>query len=868
MVKEDFRNENDLLRHIMTVDKNVEQGRALKKIFTTRENLFITGRAGSGKSTFMRRIVKFLGKCVIVAPTGVAALNAGGQTIHSFFSIKNDPYVPGFEHGMLSNKIEVGGFVKSKVKRLDTIIIDEVSMVRPDLLDEMADILRQSKRSKNPFGGVRIIMFGDLSQLPPVVTEDDIIDRYYDSHFFFSSKALRASGFSVIKFNRVFRQNDNEILTVLEDIRNGVITEESKRIMESRVMVPENMDDVVIVCSTNKEASVINNDNLSKLSGESHEFEAEVVGDRPNAPCEDKLVVKVGAKVLITRNGCGYVNGSTGIITSIDEKEEVISVKLGDGSEVDVRKERWDKFKYRTVDGSLEKMSCGYIIQYPIRLGYSITSHKCIDEDSPIFTDNGIKPMRDISVGDMVNIGNGEYRKVLDKVYSGKKDTIRITTNFGYEICCTPDHKILDSDLAFKRAGEFNIGEFIPVARKVSVPDIDNHNLSIDWLIGYIIGDGSYGIRQKSKSRIDISVGSTNKNMDAYDTLSKCLDYLRIPYNVYNKKSISSTSGFEYNFVIENKEFRKKLLSMGLGYETKEDKRIPEYIYKSGFQEKSDLIRGLFDSDGCCSIGNRTIRLSQSNIHIIKSVQLLLLEFGIISSIHFQDAKKWYPGARGNYCLFIKKSSVRRFAKYINFNIGYLRNSCDEFAKVGNVKFDRVPNIDLFKKECLYGSHVRRKMYMMTYLDYNTLRMADSLNDYFDKIEKNDYFFDVVKSVESTGVKDTYDIEVDIDHHFVSGGIICSNSQGMTLDSVYVNMTRAFEIGQVYTALSRCKSIGGLYLKSVPNDDMIALSDKIASFMERCEENGGTFKPESIRDLGIEMFDMKKDVFNFDEFGL
>ena len=157
---------------------------------------------------------------------------------------------------------------------------------------------------------------------------------------------------------------------------------------------------------------------------------------------------------------------------------------------------------------------------------------------------------------------------------------------------------------------------------------------------------------------------------------------------------------------------------------------------------------------------------------------------------------------------------------------------------------------------------------MMTYLDYNTLRMADSLNDYFDKIEKNDYFFDVVKSVESTGMKDTYDIEVDIDHHFVSGGIICSNSQGMTLDSVYVNMTRAFEIGQVYTALSRCKSIGGLYLKSVPNDDMIALSDKIASFMERCEENGGTFKPESVRDLEIEMFDMKKDVFNFDEFGL
>ena len=145
MVKEDFKNENDLLRHIMTVDKNVEQGRALKKIFTTRENLFITGRAGSGKSTFMRRIVKFLGKCVIVAPTGVAALNAGGQTIHSFFSIKNDPYIPSIERGMLSNKVDVSPFMKKKIKNLDTIVIDEISMV---FFFQAEDGIRDQPRSR------------------------------------------------------------------------------------------------------------------------------------------------------------------------------------------------------------------------------------------------------------------------------------------------------------------------------------------------------------------------------------------------------------------------------------------------------------------------------------------------------------------------------------------------------------------------------------------------------------------------------------------------------------------------------------------------------------------------------------------------
>ena len=376
MVKEDFRNENDLLRHIMTVDKNVEQGRALKKIFTTRENLFITGRAGSGKSTFMRRIVKFLGKCVIVAPTGVAALNAGGQTIHSFFAIKNDPYIPSVKRNMLSNKVDVSPFMKSKVKNLDTIVIDEISMVRPDLLDEVADILRQCKRSREPFGGVRLIMFGDLSQLPPVVTVDDFIDKYYESRFFFSSKALRASGFSVITFDKVFRQKDPQLLSVLEDIRCGVITEESRSILKSRVIYPENMNDTIVICSTNKEAYEINKSNLDKIDNKVFKFEAKIFGEKPAAPCEDELIIKVGAKVIITRNGNGYVNGSMGVVTDIDPCDDAISVQLSDGSEVYITKEKWDKMKYRQVDGSLEGTSCGYIIQYPLRLGYAITSHK------------------------------------------------------------------------------------------------------------------------------------------------------------------------------------------------------------------------------------------------------------------------------------------------------------------------------------------------------------------------------------------------------------------------------------------------------------------------------------------------------------
>lgn len=202
--------------------------------------------------------------------------------------------------------------------------------------------------------------------------------------------------------------------------------------------------------------------------------------------------------------------------------------------------------------------------------------------------------MRDININDRVNIGNGYYRNVIGKVNSGIKETIKITTKFGYEVICTKDHKILDYNLNFKEAKEFNVGEFIPISRNVNIDDVDNKNMSIDWLIGYIIGDGSYGLRHNSKSRIDICVGRDENSDDAYDTLKKCLDLIGVNYHIYNYSN-------KRNFVIENINFRKKLLDLGLGYDTNENKKIPSYIYNVTMQQKSDLIRGLFDADGCCN---------------------------------------------------------------------------------------------------------------------------------------------------------------------------------------------------------------------------------------------------------------------------
>lgn len=376
MLIENFKKENDLLRHIMTVEKNEEQGRALKQIFTTRDHLFITGKAGSGKSTFMRRVREFLRNSVTVAPTGIAALNAGGQTIHSFFLMKTEPYIPEIYKGMLKNKVEVDYFTKIKLKSVDTIIIDEISMVRPDTLDYMSDIIRQAKKSRLPFGGVRLIMFGDLSQLPPVVTEDDFLDKHYESRFFFSSKALRASGFRVIQFNRVYRQTDNELVSALDDIRCGVLTEETRATLESRVKQPEDIEKTIIICATNKEASKINNENLDRIPSELFEIRAESNSQPPIAPCEDTLYIKEGAKVVITKNGDGYVNGSMGVVREILINKGKIVVELPDGFEVEIYKNKWEKIKYTQVDGELKGVPVGYVIQFPIRLGYAITAHK------------------------------------------------------------------------------------------------------------------------------------------------------------------------------------------------------------------------------------------------------------------------------------------------------------------------------------------------------------------------------------------------------------------------------------------------------------------------------------------------------------
>ena len=386
MEERKFRAPEELLASVMN-EGNMKQGKAMKAIFLSNKHLFITGKAGSGKTTFLKRIMPFLGITAVVAPTGIAALNAGGQTIHSFFGFDISPYAPVIKGNKLKNVADPARKDRYGIlKRLETLVIDEISMVRPDLLDRIADVLRQArKNNKEPFGGVRLLMFGDLHQLPPVLKSDDVLLDYYDTKYFFSSKALRASGFEVHEFDKVYRQSDPEFLNILNGIRTGDITDDDLISLNSKVSTPKG--DYMTICSTNKEAESINLSRLALIPGRPYRSVAIKKGDAPkDAPCEELLEVKIGAQVVITKNGTNYVNGTIGRVTSVemsDNQSEMLSISVCVGKDdkgIDIiaklGKETWEKCKYASFPGHIETVVVGQISQFPVRLGYAITTHK------------------------------------------------------------------------------------------------------------------------------------------------------------------------------------------------------------------------------------------------------------------------------------------------------------------------------------------------------------------------------------------------------------------------------------------------------------------------------------------------------------
>ena len=368
--------------------QNAELDLAWQLVENTGVNVFLTGKAGTGKTTFLRQLYSRLPKrMIIVAPTGVAAINAGGVTIHSFFQLPLSPFVPDSTfRGASKSRFQFSRQKKNIIRSLDLLVIDEISMVRADLLDAIDDALRRYRDQNQPFGGVQLLMIGDLQQLAPVVKDDEwqLLREYYDTPYFFGSRALRQTRHVTIELQKVYRQTDQAFVDLLNKVRSNALTDADLAQFNSRVGCEQSLGDGTIRLTThNRTADAYNENRLSRIASSSFVYRAKVEGTFPETsyPADALLTLKDGAQVMFLKNDVSgahlFYNGMLGRV--IDIGDDHITVRsLEDGHDVKVEPMEWTNAHYvidkatREIKEEVEGTFC----QYPLRLAWAITVHK------------------------------------------------------------------------------------------------------------------------------------------------------------------------------------------------------------------------------------------------------------------------------------------------------------------------------------------------------------------------------------------------------------------------------------------------------------------------------------------------------------
>jgi len=372
----------------MALQTNPQLELAYEYVCGTNQSIYLTGKAGTGKTTFLHRIKREADKrMVVVAPTGVAAINAGGMTIHSFFQLPFGLYLPGMAREAARQR-RMSGKKIDLIRSLELLVIDEISMVRADVLDGIDEVLRRFKNPLHPFGGVQLLMIGDLHQLPPVVKgqEQDLLQQHYDTPYFFSSKALQKTRPVVVELTHIFRQSDDTFIKLLNKVRENKIDQEVLDTLNSRYLPNGRIrdEDAYITLTThNRSARQLNAQKLEGLPGQGSKFTARVEGDFPEHayPADEVLELKVGAQVMFIKNDLSgerrYYNGKIGKVTAI--KEDAICVQCpGDESTIEVGLADWENTKY-ALDEQTKEVSekiVGTFTQYPLRHAWAVTIHK------------------------------------------------------------------------------------------------------------------------------------------------------------------------------------------------------------------------------------------------------------------------------------------------------------------------------------------------------------------------------------------------------------------------------------------------------------------------------------------------------------
>ena len=373
----------------MDMEKDAIFELAERYVTCTGKSVFLTGKAGTGKTTFLKHITRTTSKrFVVLAPTGVAAINAGGSTIHSFFQLPLCPYLPDVKELITEYQTpeRYRSLRKERVniiRTLDLLIIDEISMVRADLIDAVDMTLRRYRRNDKPFGGVQLLMIGDAQQLSPVVKENErpYMSQVYPSPYFFHAKALQKMDYVTIELQKVYRQKDREFLDILNAVRENRITSEILKKLNTRVHAYDEEDEPIRLTSHNAKADSINLMKLDLLPGEPYSFEAETEGEFPenSYPADFVLTLKVGAQVMFIRNDPEgeYYNGKIGKVESIDSRG-LIQVTDEDSGLINVTPVEWENIQYVLDEesGEIVPSVLGKFRQFPLRVAWAITIHK------------------------------------------------------------------------------------------------------------------------------------------------------------------------------------------------------------------------------------------------------------------------------------------------------------------------------------------------------------------------------------------------------------------------------------------------------------------------------------------------------------
>nr|WP_315170526.1 helix-turn-helix domain-containing protein [uncultured Flavobacterium sp.] len=373
----------------------------LQFINQTNRSVFLTGKAGTGKTTLLREIIQTTHKnTVVVAPTGIAALNANGVTIHSMFQLPFGAFIPDYSEpqflenskfetkSTLKRHFKMGGLKKAVIRNMELLIIDEVSMLRADLLDAMDFMMQTVRKNSKPFGGAQVLFIGDLLQLPPVVKDEEwrVLRNYYRGKFFFHSHVLVQDPPLYIELSHIYRQTDDRFISVLNHLRNNEITKEDIEILNQYVQPNFDLktnEGYICLTTHNVKADAINTESIKELTGKLYRFYPEITGDFPEKiyPLESQLELKVGAQIMFVKNDLSfdkqYFNGKMGTIASLTDKE--IRVHFAEENKtIEVEKYEWQNIRYKVdpLTKEIEEEVLGTYVQYPIKLAWAITVHK------------------------------------------------------------------------------------------------------------------------------------------------------------------------------------------------------------------------------------------------------------------------------------------------------------------------------------------------------------------------------------------------------------------------------------------------------------------------------------------------------------